>query len=188
MPTHVALLRAVNVGKSVRLPMAELRELAEARGHGDVATHLQSGNLVFTPAEDLGPEALAADLATALEAHLGAPVPVIVLTAPQWRALMEANPYAAQADSDPTTVHATIRAEDVTPEQREAALRLLADSEASGSEDHLSVVGRTIYLSTPAGLGRSRLAERLSRSRATGQDQATARNWRTVEAVAGLLG
>ena len=49
MPSHVAFLRAVNVGgRFVR--MAELRAALEAAGFTDVETHLQSGNVrVRTP-------------------------------------------------------------------------------------------------------------------------------------------
>lgn len=44
---RVALLRGVNLGGGRTLPMALLRELATGLGWADVATHLQSGNLLF---------------------------------------------------------------------------------------------------------------------------------------------
>jgi len=47
MGRMVALLRAVNVGGR-KLPMAELRALCADLGWSDVATYIQSGNLVFT--------------------------------------------------------------------------------------------------------------------------------------------
>jgi uncharacterized protein (DUF1697 family) len=46
MGRMVALLRAVNVGGR-KLPMAELRALCAGLGWSDVATYIQSGNLVF---------------------------------------------------------------------------------------------------------------------------------------------
>ena len=46
----MALLRGINVGGSARVPMAELRELCEGVGLTDVATYVQSGNVVFTAA------------------------------------------------------------------------------------------------------------------------------------------
>src|SRR5579859_7979792 len=49
MPTHVALLRGINVGGGGKIAMADLRELVSSLGHADVATYIQSGNLVFTP-------------------------------------------------------------------------------------------------------------------------------------------
>ena len=47
MPTFVALLRGVNVGKSKRVPMGELRALLSGMGYTGVATLLNSGNAVF---------------------------------------------------------------------------------------------------------------------------------------------
>ena len=47
MGRMVALLRAVNVGGR-KLPMAELRALCGRLGWEDVATYIQSGNVVFT--------------------------------------------------------------------------------------------------------------------------------------------
>ena len=41
MPTFVALLRGVNVGKANRVPMAELRTLLSRLGYTHVATLLE---------------------------------------------------------------------------------------------------------------------------------------------------
>lgn len=47
MPTHLAFLRAVNVGKR-QYPMAQLRAAVEAAGFTDVETYIQTGNLKVT--------------------------------------------------------------------------------------------------------------------------------------------
>jgi uncharacterized protein (DUF1697 family) len=47
MPTWIAFLRAVNVGKR-KYPMQELRAALEAAGFEDVETHIQTGNVRFT--------------------------------------------------------------------------------------------------------------------------------------------
>jgi len=44
---YIALLRAVNVGGTGKLPMAELRKLAEEIGFAGVSTYIASGNLLF---------------------------------------------------------------------------------------------------------------------------------------------
>src|ERR1700678_2695845 len=49
MPTHVALLRGINVGGGGKLLMTDLRGIATSLGYADVATYIQSGNLLFTP-------------------------------------------------------------------------------------------------------------------------------------------
>ena len=48
MPRYLALLRGINVGGRNKVAMADLRDLAAGLGHSDVATYIQSGNLLFT--------------------------------------------------------------------------------------------------------------------------------------------
>lgn len=187
MPTHVALLRGINVGRANRIAMADLRAVVADLGHAEVATYLQSGNVVFTPSDDRAPSALADELSTAIEQRLAVSCRVVVLTAAEWRSVVAGNPYPAQAADDPTTVHAAVQQDDLTPAEQQTLERLLAEAAADGCPDHLTVVGRTAYLCTPGGLGRSKLAERLARAQRRGEDRATARNWRTVEALARLL-
>ncbi len=48
MSLYVALLRGINVGGSNLIRMAALKACFEAEGFGDVATYIQSGNVLFT--------------------------------------------------------------------------------------------------------------------------------------------
>ena len=50
MPTHVALLRGINVGGKNKVAMADLRALVADLGHTDVSTYIQSGNVLFSTA------------------------------------------------------------------------------------------------------------------------------------------
>ncbi len=78
MPTYVAFLRAVNVGKR-RYPMAELREALTAAGFTDVETHIQTGNVrVGTPLRSR--VKVVAALEQAMLADRGFEVPVVLLT------------------------------------------------------------------------------------------------------------
>jgi hypothetical protein len=70
MPTHVALLRGINVGGRNRVAMADLREVVLGRGHTEVATCIQSGNVVFT-SEEADTATIAAALERAIAEHLG---------------------------------------------------------------------------------------------------------------------
>ena len=80
----VALLRGINVGGNKKVPMAELRALGEKLGWRQVATYIQSGNVVF--AGGGGAAAAERALEQAIEKRFGFPVPVVVRTAAQWRA------------------------------------------------------------------------------------------------------
>ncbi|WP_156250661.1 DUF1697 domain-containing protein [Pseudactinotalea terrae] len=178
MARCVALLRGVNVG-GVRVAMADLRAAVEELGHTDVATYVQSGNVTFTAEAE--PPALARGLEAAIAEACGVSTTVIVLTAAEWEELIEHNPYPDETDG--TKLHAVVAAQDYTPDQVRAARDLRDAVREGGSTDDLTVVGRVLYLHLPNGMGRSKLAEKLGRSRAAGQREATARNWRTVLAL-----
>ena len=91
MPTYVALLRAVNVGGTGKLPMADLKRLCEAAGFHDARTYIASGNVLFT--SDLAEPEVKAALESQLRAYAGKPVPVAVRTAAELRQVLLANPF-----------------------------------------------------------------------------------------------
>lgn len=161
--------------------MADLRAAVESLGHSDVGTYVQSGNVVLTAAGRPGAAALASDLRSAIKDQAGIDPAVIVLTARQWDGIVDDNPYPGE--SDPTKLHAVVVQEPYTAAQRAAAEELAEAVRESGSSDELTVVGRVLYMHLPDGLGRSALAAKLGRSKAAGQHEATARNWRTVLAL-----
>ncbi len=87
VPSYVAFLRAVNVGKRF-VRMAELRAALEAAGFTDVETHIQSGN-VRVRSRRRSPEAVAREMAVVLGARAGFDVPCIVRTPERLHALVE---------------------------------------------------------------------------------------------------
>src|ERR1700709_1553382 len=48
MSAFIALLRAVNVGGTGKLPMSDLKDFCEELGFAGVRTYIASGNVVFT--------------------------------------------------------------------------------------------------------------------------------------------
>ena len=95
MKTYIALLRAVNVGGTGKLPMAELRAICASVGFQDVRTYIASGNVV------LRSESTAVQVKAALEAALaryaGKPVGVLVRTGAEMAAILAANPFPKAA-------------------------------------------------------------------------------------------
>ena len=95
MPVFVALLRAVNVGGTGKLPMSELKRLCEEAGFRKVRTYIASGNVA---AERNGSEAEAkAALEAELGAYAGKPVGVIVRTAAEMSEVVALNPFPDRA-------------------------------------------------------------------------------------------
>jgi uncharacterized protein (DUF1697 family) len=87
----VALLRAVNVGGTGKLPMAELKAMAEAAGLTRVRTYIASGNLMFD--SNLAEAEVKSELEKALQAYAGKPVGVLVRSAAEMAAVLAANPF-----------------------------------------------------------------------------------------------
>ncbi|MDA0962268.1 MAG: DUF1697 domain-containing protein [Proteobacteria bacterium] len=91
MPVHIALLRAVNVGGTGKLPMAELRALAARIGFANPRTYIASGNLVFE--SDLTSAEAGVVLEAALADHAGKPVGVIMRNPDEMQAVLDDNPF-----------------------------------------------------------------------------------------------
>jgi uncharacterized protein (DUF1697 family) len=166
MTTYVALLRAVNVGGSGKLPMAELRALCSDAGFTDVETYIASGNVVFRSRASAS--IVTATLERRLTIYAGKPMGVLLRTAAELQAVLEGNPFAKY------------------PGNRCCAFFLdrAASSEAldhaTGVTDEQMRLGkREIYVHYPNGMGQSKL--RIPEAK-TG----TARNMNTVAAVAAM--
>jgi uncharacterized protein (DUF1697 family) len=190
MPTHVALLRGINVGGHNKVPMAELRQVVASLGHAGVATYIQSGNVVFSAAEAgtagtagiADTTALAEALERAIAAAFGVSVRVVVVSRDELAQVMRDNPYPDEPNTK--AVHAVFLSAKPGPEvaDRVADAHRRAEQKQPGSRDTAQVIGRTIFLHTPDGFGRSELAAQIVQgSRGKSDDLVgTARNWATV--------
>ena len=144
MPTYIALLRAVNVGGTGKLPMAELKAMCVAGGFTDVQTYIASGNVVFRT------KLSAAKAKTVLEQRLqeyaGKPVGVIIRTAEEMAAVLKANPFPKA----PPGFTVAIFLDDSPPAD--------ALKQVKGRQDEEVRLGeREIYVAYGSGMGRSKL-------------------------------
>jgi uncharacterized protein (DUF1697 family) len=160
MTAYVALLRAVNVGGTGKLPMADLKKLCQRCGFTDVSTYIQSGNVVFRS------ESSAEEVKRALEAvltkRMGKPAGVLLRKADEFQELLRAPPFA---DAPPNKV--LIFFLDEAPKKNE-----LRDVVTPGGEE-LSLRGREVFIHFPDGQGKSKL-------KLPFQKTATARNLNTA--------
>lgn len=166
MPTYIALLRAVNVGGTDKLPMSELKAMCVAQGFAAVQTYIASGNVVFST--DMSEADVKAALEKQLKAYAGKPVAVAVRTAKEMADVLNANPF---------THH---------PPNRTVAIFLNeappADTinTAKGLQDEQICLGkREIYVAYGQDMGRSRL-------RMPATANGTARNMNTITKLVGL--
>lgn len=178
--TYAALLRGINVGGSRKVPMADLRTLLADLGHDDVRTYLQSGQAVFSSGRG-GEESLAGEIARAIEKRFGFAVDVIVRDHTYLRAIADACPFPA-ADLEPKQLHVTYFSEPVTPD------RFAEIGQDAYLPEEFRLGDRALYLYAPDGLGRSKLAEHLSKPRINKGVIATTRNWNTVVKLVEMTG
>ena len=176
MGRHVALLRAVNVGGR-SLPMAGLRALCAELGWQNVATYIQSGNVLFSATGKR--EALEASLEAAIRERIGLEVPVIVRAESEWRRHAASNPFAKAAQEEPNRLMLLVS-------KRPPATGAEAAIEAKAvAGEQLLRAGDALWIHFPAGAGTSKLTPSLI-DRAVGSPT-TARNWRTVAKLGTLL-
>ena len=166
MAAYIALLRAVNVGGTGMLAMADLQRLCAEAGFTRVRTYIQSGNAVF--AATLGEAKVKAALEKALAAHMGKPCRAIVRTGAELADVIKRNPFARHPPN--RVIVAFLDA----PAPEDALDALLAPG---GEAVRLS--GREIFVHYPDGQGRSKLKLPLLA-------QATGRNINTVAKLAAM--
>jgi uncharacterized protein (DUF1697 family) len=178
--TYAALLRGINVGGSRKVPMADLRTLMEGLGHDGVRSYLQSGQAVFT-ADHGEEESLAAELTEAIEKRFGFPVDVIVRDHAYLKAIADNCPFPA-AELEAKQLHVTYFSAPVDAD------RFAEIDQAAHLPEEFRLGDRALYLYAPNGLGRSKLAEQLSKPRLTKGVIATSRNWNTVVKLVEMTG
>jgi uncharacterized protein (DUF1697 family) len=169
MAQHIALLRGINLGSQRRVAMADLRELLMRLGYGDVRTHLQSGNALFT--SKASPARIRRELEQAVAADLGVDAQVVVRTRDELAEVVERNPLGDVA-TDPKRYQVSFLSAEPDPR----AVREIAAVDVAPEE--FVVSGREVFAWHPNGIQRSPLAKLLSERRLG--VTATARNWSTV--------
>jgi uncharacterized protein (DUF1697 family) len=173
--TYIALLRAINVGGNAKLPMADLRAFFAKIGFADAQTLLQTGNVIFH-----GSKKATASLERLLEAEavkrLSLKTDFMVRTAPEWAALVTANPFPDMAAHDPGHLLVMFLKDAADPKKVKALQAVIKGREIVRAK------GKDAYITFPDGVGRSRLTNAvLERSLGT---SSTGRNWNTVLKIA----
>ena len=144
MTTYIALLRAVNVGGTGKLPMADLKALCTELGFSRIETYIASGNVVFDC--DMAAGKIQARLEKRLLAYAGKAVGAFIRTAAELRAILKSNPFS---DKEPKYIHAFFLHEKPPTDA-------LDDVRGRAGEE-MCLGRREIYVYYPSGMGQSRL-------------------------------
>ena len=172
---HVSLLRGINVGGHNLIPMARLRAIYESIGCEDVATYLQSGNVVFRRTR--APDRVAAEIEAAIRAEFGHRIRVLTRTHAAMEGIVGADPFP---DAEPARRLVLFLESAPAP-----AIARDLGRVASGRDEAI-LIGQEFHLHCPDGIGNTKLLGLLS-DRRLGV-VATGRNWRTVTRLLELSG
>ena len=169
------MIRGINVGRAKRVAMADLREVVESLGYGDVRTLLNSGNVVLT-APGAAPDEVAARIEQALAAELGVSARVTVLTAAELAEAVAENPLEAVATDPSRLLLAVLRSSG-------DRAKLVPLASQDWGPEVLALGRRVAYVWCANGISVSALMEAVGRALG---DAVTARNWATVKKLCAL--
>jgi uncharacterized protein (DUF1697 family) len=166
MAVFVALLRAVNVGGTGKLPMTDLKAMCGKLGFTNVQTYIASGNVIFESRKSEGSVKKA--LEAALAKYAGKPVGAMVRTPTELAKVVEGNPFPGK----PTKWTVAVFLDAPPPKDTLSTLRGV-----NGEEVRLGK--REIYVHYGNGMARSKL-------RIPAAVAGTARNMNTIAKLAEL--
>jgi uncharacterized protein (DUF1697 family) len=164
MPAFIALLRAVNVGGTGKLPMSELKAMCEELGFAQVKTYIASGNVVFTSRKS--ESAIKTALEKQLKAYAGKPVGVAVRSAAEMAQVLADNPFPKAAPNRTVAIFLDGK----PPKDTLSAVR-------GQKSEEIKLGRREIYVHYGDGMGQSKLVIPAAKT-------GTARNLNTVATLA----
>lgn len=166
MTGYVALLRAVNVGGTGRLPMSQLAAMCVDAGLEQVKTYIASGNVVFASGES--PADIEAVLAARLTSYFDKPQRVHVRTAAEMARIVAENPFAGE----PAKQTSVIFLDSAPPADTLEQVR-------NRTTERIALGSREIYVAYGGGMGTSKL-------KIPAATDGTARNLNTIAKLAEL--
>ena len=159
--------------------MIDLREFCESIGFKNVASYVQSGNLVID-SPDSEELSVVSSIERGIRERFGFEVPVIVRSKDEFQDVLEANPFIGDQGVDEARLCVVFLSEEPDTAKLEKI-----DPQEFGP-DRFAVVGRHIYLHCPNGFARTKLSNNFFENRL--RVTATSRNLRTVNALFDMLG
>ena len=169
------LLRGVNVGGKKPIKMAELRAALDANKFQDVATYIQSGNIVLSSGRNAA--TIGKAVSQLIKKGWGFEVPVQAIDEKEMNKIVKGNPFR---DLDPSKVCVTRFDQSVSV----AVAKKL--SAAAVVKEKLSFKKNLVYLYCPDGFSKTKLTNNFFESKL--KVSATTRNWKTISKLVEMLG
>ena len=171
MQTYIAILRGINVNGQKIIKMAELRDHLTVLGFNNLASYIQSGNIVFQ-SEIPDSNVLEDKIHENIKANYGFDVPVIVRSLSEWKLVVEQFPFNME-DCDIN------RLGFVFLKNKPAHNHVEEIAKFKASNDEVVYADKEIYLHIPDGFGKSKLTNNVFERKL--KVTATTRNWKTTQ-------
>ncbi len=173
---YVGLLKGVNVGGNNKVNMETLRAVCENIGFTNVKTYINSGNIIFDSSESTN-DNLAKKISDAIEREFSLNIRVVVRSMDEINSIIAKNPFAGKFEEE-KNMHILFLNEPVPAEKAELLISQNTESE------QYAVIDYEIYCLLNEGflsslLGKNYIDKKL-------KIPSTARNWRTVNKIAGM--
>jgi len=167
MNVYISLLRGINVSGQKKIKMPELKALYESWGLDNVATYIQSGNVIFKSSEV--PAALIKLIESGIEDELAYEVRVLLRTVDEFEGVIAENPFP---DTDLSKLHVTFLAEAPKAVPHEKI------TTAKSEVEQYEVRNTHVYVLCHDGYGRTKLNNNFFEKQL--RVAATTRNWNSV--------
>jgi uncharacterized protein (DUF1697 family) len=174
---RIALLRGINVGGHNKTRMSDLCGLFCDLGLNGAKSLLQSGNVLFESTEPSN-EVLEHLLEKKTADRLGVSADYLVRSAQEWERIVKRNPFPEEAKKDPSHLLVMVLKSAPLAKNLEQLLAAIQGPEVVRGD------GKQLYISYPAGIGRSKLTATLIERKL--ETRGTARNWNTVLKLAAM--
>lgn len=172
MKTFISILRGINVSGQKKILMADLKALYESLKLKDVATYIQSGNVLFKSSENLSDLEFAVKIKKSIHKKYGFEVPVIIRSKEEIEKIVSNNPFLADKNMDLKKLHVTFLSEIPATENVGSIASI------SYSPDQFIISGKEVYLYIPVSYGETKLSNNFFEKKL--KVSATTRNWNTV--------
>jgi uncharacterized protein (DUF1697 family) len=160
MTKFVAFLRAVNVGGTGKLAMADLKSMCADAGFHQIETYIASGNVVFESKRSAS--RVQSELESRLRDHGQRPIQTFVRTALELHEVLRRNPFTKV---EPKLTYVFFLKDEPPPDAATNVLRR--------ADEQIGLGKREIYVHYPSGMGESKLVIPAAKN-------GTARNMNTV--------
>ena len=178
MNTYIALLRGINVSGQKIIKMDQLRKILAQLGFVDVATYIQSGNVLFRSDVE-NTKVLEEQIQEMIRIHFGLHVPVRITTQDDLESIIAQNPFATKTTPNSTQPYIAFLSENPREENR---IKL---QDVDFVDDECLIQDKMVYLWYAASAGKTKLTNAVIENKL--QVIATSRNWKTVQKLLALI-